>query len=111
MAFHDIAVHQRPVRVSGGEVYPGPVAPDDKFGTRVSHGTIFYEFLHVALVEVGHPNRNRKGQGDRSGNSNLVNRQVGVGCNYSTRRKIDALSHQVTANSALLALQSHLNGL
>ena len=72
---------------------------DDVFCAGVLVCTAVNEFLKIVNVESGHNFWVGEVGGDSSRNSNLIYVQIWVSCNHSSRRKVDSLSHQISADS------------
>mmetsp|Transcript_12737 Transcript_12737/g.24304 ORF Transcript_12737/g.24304 Transcript_12737/m.24304 type:complete len:358 (-) Transcript_12737:381-1454(-) len=68
-------------------------------------GPIGYQGAQFLDVEWRHARRYSQVHGDASRHAHLVNSQVRIGRNHRTRRKVDALPHQIAANTPLLRLK------
>ena len=77
---------------------------DDVLGTWMLVRSIANQLVHLVDVVVVHCLRERQGSRNRSGNTHLVERQVGVTCDDSTCGEVDTLAHQVTTKTTLLRL-------
>jgi len=85
------------------EVDAVAVVADDVLGARVVVGAAADQLVHAVDVEGGDELWEGHVLGDGARHADLVDGQVGVGCDDGARAKVDALAHQVAAHSALLA--------
>mmetsp|Transcript_26014 Transcript_26014/g.73791 ORF Transcript_26014/g.73791 Transcript_26014/m.73791 type:complete len:498 (+) Transcript_26014:2487-3980(+) len=107
VALHDpAALEQDLVRVHVAQVHPHAVVAHNVAGAGVLGRAVADEKLHALDVEAG--DALRDGEVERNGprHADLIDTEVGVRSNHSTRGKVDTLAHEVAAHAALFPDQA-----